>query len=112
MATEAIATTRADQASRQALLVGGGLLLLILVWGTSFLTIKLALGSFPPLFLAGSRMAIAAPFLLTFSASRGYPIAKRWTDVFFFMGVGLMSSGITPALAFWGQKSLSIGLGS
>ncbi len=62
------------------------LLLLGLIWGSSFLGVKLSLGSFGPITVAAIRVSIAAVIL---------------TSISFYMGVGLPSTATATGRKIW-----------
>ena len=53
------------------------LLALYLLWGGTYLGMRVALGSFPPFILAGVRFVIAGALLYFFLRMRGYPNPSR-----------------------------------
>jgi drug/metabolite transporter (DMT)-like permease len=56
------------------------LLVLYLVWGSTYLGIRVALAGFPPLFMAGARYLLAGGFLYALLRLRGAPrpSAREW----------------------------------
>ena len=60
------------------------LLVLYLVWGSTYLGIRVALEGFPPLFLSGSRYVLAGGLLYAFLRWRGAPrpSAREWGGAF------------------------------
>ncbi len=91
-----------------------------LIWGTTYLAIKIALDSIPPLLLGGFRYLCAAAIMITALAAQGrrLPALKSWpTQVvlgFFMLGLGnggvvmgegYLTSGLTAVLVatspFW-----------
>lgn len=52
------------------------LLILVLVWGSSFATIKFAVGHFTPFWIAAIRLTIAAILMILFAFWRGVPLPK------------------------------------
>lgn len=86
--------------------------LLALLWGTSYLFIRLAVVSFPPLTLIAIRVSIAAVFLLAVLRWRGLalprdPTSWRQLGIQAFMN----SIGAWTILA-WGQQFVGAGLAS
>lgn len=92
--------------------VGFGLGWVVLVWGTGWLAIKLALGSFAPLFLAGSRHVLAAAILLALARSAGARMPRGRAEWSGLVGSGLLMAGLCPGLVFWAQTRVPSGLAS
>ena len=81
-----------------------------LLWGSTWLFIKLGLRDLPPLTFAATRMALAAAVLLPFAARAGIR-SVRPTELRRMAGVGLLQIGVPYALLFvaqqWVPSSLS-----
>src|SRR2546423_1750828 len=74
-----------------------------LLWGSSWMMIKIGLRDLPPFLFAGSRMVLASAVLLPFAVRaglRGYG-RRSWG---FLIGLGLLQIGIPYALLFSGQQ--------
>ncbi len=91
---------------RQASLADGSLLgLLALVWGSSFVFIKIAIQDLPPMTLALTRMAIAASILLLIALARGQAWPRGgavWVQLLF---LGMIGNSLPFFLIGWGEKS-------
>jgi drug/metabolite transporter (DMT)-like permease len=88
------------------------LAILSLIWGASFLLIKIAVESIPPLPLATARMAVGAICLYLFLKIRGdgMPrIGKEWVP---FLVLGVSYALLPAILISYGEKSMSSGLTS
>ncbi|MFL5373402.1 MAG: DMT family transporter [Myxococcales bacterium] len=73
------------------------------LWGSSWMMIKIGLRDLPPFLFAGSRMILASAVLLPFAIRaglRGYS-RRTWG---FLIGLGLLQIGIPYALLFSGQQ--------
>jgi drug/metabolite transporter (DMT)-like permease len=96
-----------------AWLVGACLLIVYIVWGTTYFAIKVAIQGMAPFFLVGSRFVVAGVLLLGWQALRGKPMptARQWRGAalvgFLLLVVGnggvsvaehWVSSGATVAL--------------
>ena len=83
------------------------------VWGSTYLVIRVALGGFPPFLLGALRFIAAGSILLAFARARGHawPSAREWASavltgvLFFVVGNGLVnvaeqtvSSGLASVL--------------
>jgi len=79
------------------------------MWGGSFLLIRVAVHSLPPLWVASGRIALgAAALLLLLAATRGrLPRGKRVWARLFFMGI---CGNLAPfALIGWGEQTVPSG---
>ncbi len=79
-------------------------------WGSSFMFIKLALVSVPPVTLAAVRVAGAALVLVAVVRLQGHalpPIGQRWS---IFLLVGLTGNVIPFALIGWGETHIDSAL--
>src|SRR5574341_1992042 len=81
---------------------------IFLVWGTTFLAIRYAVETIPPLLAAGARHAAAGSVLLTLAWLRGYrPRRSDWIGgsalggLFFLAGHGLLH---------WAEQHIASGL--
>jgi drug/metabolite transporter (DMT)-like permease len=84
-------------------------LIIYFVWGSTFLAIRVAVTTVPPLFAAGVRFTIAGAVLVGWSVIRREPLPaqKQWSSLF-LMGV-LMFFACYSAL-FWAQKFVDSGI--
>lgn len=94
--------------------IWGLMLLLGLIWGSSFLGVKLSLGSFGPITVAAIRVAIAAVVLtgISFAMGHGLPATstvtgrKIWRHGF---GMALFTNTLPFSLLSWAQLHVSSG---
>jgi len=85
-------------------------LLLCLIWGSTWLFIKLGLKDLPPLTFAGIRFVIASLILLSIIAVRRIPFPRRRRDVALLALTGILSFSLNYGLVFWGEQYISSGL--
>lgn len=85
-------------------------LLLSLIWGSTWLFIKLGLQDLPPFTFAGLRFVIAALILLVFIAVRRVPLPRERRDWALIAFTGLLSFTVNYGLLFWGEQRTSSGL--
>jgi drug/metabolite transporter (DMT)-like permease len=86
------------------------LILLGLVWGFSFLLVKLAVGSLPPITVAAGRIVIGALALALFLQFRGgrWPSDRRdWAKL---VVMGFIGNVLPFSLISWGQMHIDSGL--
>ncbi|MEO7327510.1 MAG: drug/metabolite exporter YedA [Minicystis sp.] len=87
-------------ASRSSLRIALCLLVLYLVWGSTYLVQRIALGGFPPLRMAGLRLGIAGALLYVGLRARGAsaPTAPQWRAAslssFFFLVIGMGGAAV------------------
>jgi drug/metabolite transporter (DMT)-like permease len=80
-----------------------------LIWGTTYLAIKVALETIPPFLLGGIRYVIAGSALMAFQAMRGEPLPtpREWRRLAWlgFLMIGLGNGGVN-----WGEQYLASGI--
>ncbi len=83
-----------------------------LIWGTTWVAIKIGLRSIPPVLGASLRFLLASLFLLGLIEFRKIQFARDKT--FWNLGIlmGLSSFGIPLALVYWGTQYIPTGLAS
>jgi drug/metabolite transporter (DMT)-like permease len=110
MPTPPTATTNARSAA--PVLVWTAILILYVVWGSTYLGIRVAVETIPPFVLAASRFAIAGLVMLAAVAilRRGaveMPSRREWRDSF-IIGTLLMGGGM--GLVAWGEQTVPSGI--
>jgi drug/metabolite transporter (DMT)-like permease len=88
------------------------LVLLSVIWGASFLFIKLGLRELPPLTFVFGRVALAALALAFYLKLRSIRFPRALTVWLAFFGMGLMNNLIPFTLLFWGETRIGGGLAS
>jgi len=79
-----------------------------LIWGSTYLAIRVAVGDIPPLLLMGVRCTAAGALMLAWAAMRGERAAPRqWRHA--AIAGGLMIAGTYGALA-WAEQRLASGI--
>lgn len=79
------------------------------VWGSTYLAIKVGLESFDPFFYAGLRYLLATPLMAAFCAWQGVRFPgplRRWLPAF---GVGVLFIGVCNGAVFWSETRLDSG---
>jgi drug/metabolite transporter (DMT)-like permease len=84
-------------------------LVLSLIWGSTWLFIKIGLDVLPPFTYAGLRFLIAAPLLwaLAWWRGRAWPRRQDWPMLIF---AGVLTFAVNYGLVFWGETRISSGL--
>ncbi|OQR34744.1 EamA family transporter [Pseudomonas sp. T] len=93
-----------------ALLTGALFLCVCLSWGTTWLGIKIAVESVPPLTASGLRFLIAFPLFLSFALVRRDPIVFPRGTQGFFLFVTLFYFSVPYYLLNYGETHVSSGL--
>ncbi|WP_337737958.1 DMT family transporter [Agrobacterium vitis] len=88
----------------------GLLLLLSLIWGSSFTLIKVAADTVPPLTMTAARVTIAALLLVLFVTMRGFSFPRTGETWAAFFVQGLLQSALPFTLISWGEQHISSGL--
>jgi drug/metabolite transporter (DMT)-like permease len=82
---------------------------LYIIWGSTYLGIRVALQSYPPFLLAGIRFAIAGLLMLGYLRWRGaaLPTARQWRNAAFS---GVLLLGFGNGLVCFAEESVSSGI--
>lgn len=107
MSTQAQSTT-----SRQTTLGFeiGLLLLLSLIWGSSFTLIKIAIPTIPPVTMVAARVTIAAILLVLIARAQGHVLPSQGSVWAAFSVQGLLQSALPFTLISWGEAHITSGL--
>lgn len=84
-------------------------ILLCLLWGSTWMFIKVGLASFPPLIFGGLRYIIATIFLYIVMKCYRLPLPTKWEDIKPAVIFGTLN-GLSCALIYWGEQFLSSSL--
>lgn len=79
-----------------------------IIWGTTYLAIKIGIEDFPPFIMASIRYFIAGVLLLVFCQIKGENIFSKDVGRNLLLGAFIMTFG--QAIAFWSEKYISSGL--
>lgn len=82
---------------------------LCLIWGTTWMAIKINLSSFPPFYSAGLRFLLAAAVLFIVMKIRGASLPKDIRESLPSVVFGVLN-GISYGLVYWGEQFISSGL--
>ncbi|HEX8706826.1 MAG TPA: EamA family transporter [Pyrinomonadaceae bacterium] len=85
-------------------------LILSLIWGSTWLFIKLGLEDLPPFTFAGIRFIIAALILCVVVVVRQSPLPRDWHDWGLIALTGFLSFAVNYGLLFWGEQRTSSSL--
>ena len=85
-------------------------LLLCIIWGSTWLFIKLGLEDLPPFTFAGIRFVIASLILYAIIIARRIQLPRRRKDWTLLAVTGILSFTLNYGLVFWGEQYISSGL--
>ncbi|MBR0820026.1 DMT family transporter [Bradyrhizobium liaoningense] len=88
----------------------GLLLLLSLIWGSSFTLIKVAIPTIPPFTMVAARVTIAAILLTVIARAQGHALPGRGSMWTAFLVQGLLQSALPFTLISWGEMHIASGL--
>jgi drug/metabolite transporter (DMT)-like permease len=80
---------------------------LVLVWSSTWVSIKIGLEDLPPLFGAGVRFALAGVLLLAYAAATSRPLR---TDALLAGIMGVLPFATTYGLIYWAEQHVPSGL--
>ncbi len=90
-------------------LLPAGWVLLGLIWGSSFLWIKIAIGEIPPATLVAWRMTLGAAGMVTFLVASGRRIPSSRGDLAKLAVLGLINTALPIFLISWGEQFIDSG---
>ena len=85
-------------------------LLLCLIWGSTWLFIKLGLNDLPPFTFAGIRFVIGVAILFAIIKARRLSLPRTRADWILLAVTGVLSFSLNYGLLFWGEQYISSGL--
>jgi drug/metabolite transporter (DMT)-like permease len=85
-------------------------LILCVIWGSTWLFIKLGLENLPPITFAGIRFVIACVILFVLIRARGIGLPDNRRDWGLLALTGVLSFSLNYGLVFWGEQHISSGL--
>jgi drug/metabolite transporter (DMT)-like permease len=85
-------------------------LLLCVIWGSTWLFIKLGLSDLPPFTFAGIRFVIAVTILFVIVKARRLSLPRARSDWLLLAITGVLSFSVNYGAVFWGEQYISSGL--
>ena len=95
---------------RGAILVPALYALICLIWGSTWLVIKIGLVGVPPFLAAGLRFTLASAVLFVLIALRRSKIRLDRDDKICILSCGLLSFALSYACVYWAEQYISSGL--
>ena len=94
----------------EGVLIKVGFVLLCLIWGSTWMAIKIGLESVPPFYGIFFRFLLAAIILLVIMKLRGIPVPRDRTTWKLFTAIGFLSLGLPFSIIYWAEQFLPSGL--
>ena len=85
-------------------------LILCLIWGTTWIFIKIGLEDLPPISFAAARFILAVLILALIIKIQKIPLPKSWRDWHLILLTGVLQFSINYSLVFWSEQYISSGL--
>lgn len=85
-------------------------LILCVIWGSTWLFIKLGLADLPPITFAGIRFVISCAILFPLVWAKHLPLPQSRRDWLLLSATGVLSFSLNYGLVFWGEQYISSGL--
>lgn len=85
-------------------------ILLCLIWGSTWLFIRIGLSEMPPFWSLALRQLIATCFLVTLSLQRGSNFRTLRKHIWLILLVGFLTHPVSYSLVYWGEQYVSSGL--
>lgn len=76
-----------------------------LIWGGTWLFIKIGLADVPPFTFAAIRFFVASLPLLVFLRARRTPLPRKTSDWVLTVGTGVLGFGFGYGLVYWGSST-------
>jgi drug/metabolite transporter (DMT)-like permease len=89
---------------RDRALAYGAFAVVCIVWGTTYLAIRVAVRSIPPMLLTGARFVVAGLILFAIARLRGEPIPRERRILVDLLIVGLLMVGIGNFTVVWAEQ--------
>ncbi|MFH1194488.1 MAG: EamA family transporter [bacterium] len=97
---------------RDSLKISGGYILICLIWGSTWLAIRIGLDSLTPLISAGLRFVLASVFIYLFMVIKKITLQTDRMSVRLYLIMSLFSFAIPFSLVYWAEQYISSGLAS
>jgi drug/metabolite transporter (DMT)-like permease len=94
----------------ERLVVASGFILISLIWGSTWLAIKIGLESVPPFFGVALRFTVAMIILAIIQWIRGHRLPSNRKSILCYLTVGVLSFSFPFALVYWGEQYVPSGL--
>ena len=92
--------------------IAAGFVLVSIIWGSTWLVIKVGLGSVPPLFAVAMRFALASLIIFIIMRLRGERLPTDRVAMKLYLTLAVLSYSFPFALVYWGELYIPSGLAS
>jgi len=92
--------------------IAAGFILVSIIWGSTWLVIKVGIGSVPPFFAAAMRFALASLIIFVIMRLRGEQLPTDRVAVRLYLTLAVLSYSFPFALVYWGELYIPSGLAS
>ncbi len=89
---------------------GSILILLTLIWGTTWAAIRIGLEALPPMTSAAWRFGLAALALLALARLGGIPLGTTIRERWLWVVVGVLNFAVSYGIVYWAEQYLPSGL--
>ncbi len=89
-----------------------GFILISIIWGSTWLVIKIGLQSMTPLYGIAIRFTIASAILYLIMRLRGEKVALDRKSIALYVNLAILSFSFPFALVYWGEQYIASGLAS
>src|SRR4030042_5608655 len=98
--------------SKEKLKIVLGYAIICLIWGSTWLAIRIGLDSLTPLFSCGTRFLIASLFIYTIMRFRGVKLQTDAKSIKLYIVMGILSFVFPFGLVYWAEQFIASGLTS
>lgn len=85
-------------------------IMLCLIWGSTWMFIKIGLKDAPPFLSAGLRFLVASLLLFPYVRLMGLKIPKDWQTLSIMISTGLFAVSVSYGLVYWSEQYIPSGL--
>ena len=96
----------------EKVLVSAGFTAISILWGSTWLVIKIGLESVPPFFGVAIRFTLALTILIFIMLARGERLPRDRQSITLFLTLGFLSFSLPFAMVYWGEQYIPSGLAS
>ncbi len=96
----------------ESIKISAGYLLITILWGSTWVAIRIGLNDLTPVFAAGSRFIVASLFIFLIMRYRGIKLQKDKTSVKLYALMSLFSFILPFGFVYWSEQYISSGLTS
>lgn len=86
------------------------IVLMCIIWGLTWIAIKIGLEDLPPLLSAGIRFVLACALLWPVVFWRRLSLPRKWPEIRTILVPGFFIYGVNYALVYWGEQYIGAGL--